>query len=404
MRGATKWTFTKKSTRETEFDYQTDILLRTTGRVFDRWIDSVSGSARSNGYDTYNAGSPTDAMVINRPSYIIESLLRDENFVERDLTITTATDSTHLIVSGLASSQDDYYNYAILLDHTNNFLTYISDYDGSTKTLTLADADVGAVDNLRITLSNIQGDNKINYASFDAIGNTTNGTRKDWVFARSYVEKQNIRDILSELCFESHCELLESVNPYTGINQFKLIALDSGSGDTWTNPAYADGLEQVKVSFTQLENVFTQFRLRYFYDYGKGDFIKEIYVDKNGFPTTATILSATEQTLCANAETNYKVSQLFEYSSRNIYDDATAERMLQKKIEWFTKQRMIVNYVTPIVGNADWIKYEIGDQVKINFSKGIPTGLNNSSMFMITNKTITPLIGGGHISWELIEL
>jgi len=65
---------------------------------------------------------------------------------------------------------------------------------------------------------------------------------------------------------------------------------------------------------------------------------------------------------------------------------------------------LMVRVITPITGNFDWIKYERGDQVKLNFSKGIPTGLNNSAMFMITNKTITPTISGGLITWELIEL
>ena len=73
------------------------------GREFDRWIDSVSGSARSNGE---NEGNLIDCF-----PYIIESLLRDENFVERDLSITTVTDTTHIIVDELKSSEDDYYNY-----------------------------------------------------------------------------------------------------------------------------------------------------------------------------------------------------------------------------------------------------------------------------------------------------
>jgi len=88
----------------------------------------------------------------------------------------------------------------------------------------------------------------------------------------------------------------------------------------------------------------------------------------------------------------------------NIYDDTTAEYFLQKKIEWFTKQRLLVDYVTPIVGNLNYIKYEIGDQVKLNFAKGIPAGINDTSMFMITDKRVTPLIGGGYISWGLIQL
>lgn len=370
------------------------------GRMFDRWVDSISGSARSNGYNASD--------LIDNPAYIIESLLRDENFVERDLTATDVTDilSNEISIAGLASSEDDYYNYAIYYNASTNHKTYITDYVGSTKTLTLYNADTAATTNSVIFIQNIKGDAKIDYASFDLIGksNVTVGSRDGWLFARSYITKSQIRNILDVLCFESHCELVESADPDLGINKYKLIAIESGSGDTWTNPAYSGGLEQVNAYLTPLENIYTQFRLRYFYDYGKGDFIKEIYVDKNGFPSTATILSATEQGLCADAETNYKVSRLFEYSSMNIYDDATAEMFLQYKIDWFTKQRLSVNYITPIVGNADWIKYEIGDQVKLNFSKGIPAGLNNSSMFMITNKTITPLIGGGHISWELIEL
>jgi hypothetical protein len=366
------------------------------GRIFDRWIDLVNGNVRDNGHDIND--------LIECPAYIIESLLRDENFVERDLQIGTVTDTTHIIVTGLKSSVDNYYNNSYYYNVTRDWFSGISDYVGSTQTLVLDDADTGATAADNILILNIQGDNKIDITSFDAVGNTTNGTRKDWVFAQSFTEKRDIRDVFDELCFESHCELLESVNPDSGINQFKLIALDAATGDTWTNPAYSDGLEQVKIQFTPLESIFTQFRLRYFFDYGKGDYIKEIYVDKNGFPTTATVLSATEQGLCADAETNYKVSQLFEYSSKNIYDDTTAELMLQKKIQWFTKQRMIVNYVTPIVGNSDYIKYEIGDQVKLNFSKGIPTGINNTSMFMITSKRITPLIGGGYITWELIDM
>lgn len=375
---------------------QSSFYSAIKGRMFDRWVDVVGGNVRNNGYDLND--------LIDCPPYIIESLLRDENFVERDLQITTVTNTTNIIVSGLDSSVDDHYNFAYYYNITRDWFSGVSDYVGSSKTLVLDDADTGATAGDNILVINIQGDLKIDITSFDAVGNTTDGTRKDWIFAQSFIEKRNIRDILGELCFESHCELLESVNPDTGVNQFKLIALDSGSGDTWTNPAYVDGLEQSKIQFTPLENVYTQFRLRYFYDYGKGDYIKEIYVDKNGFPTAATVLSATEQGLCADAETNYKVSKLFEYSSRNIYDDATAEYFLQKKIEWFTKQRMIVNYVTPIVGNSDYIKYEIGDQVKLNFTKSIPTGINNSTYFMITSKRITPLIGGGYITWELLEL
>lgn len=381
---------------ETKFPLTGNVFTWCEGRMFGRWVDSVNGNVRNNGHNEND--------LINNPAYIIESLLRDENFVERDLRITDIISSTVFEVSGLNSDEDDYYNNAIFYNITTDALTYITDYDGSTKQITVNDADILADNNNNVIVLNIQGDNKVDITSFDSVGNTTNGTRKDWIFGRVFTEKQNIRNILAELCFESHCELVESTNPDTGLNIYKLVAIDPGSGDTWTTPSYTNGIENIKTTLTNLENVFTEFRLRYNYDYGKRDYTKEIFVNKNGFPSGSTILSATEQNLCADAETNYKLSRLFEYSSRNIYDDATAERFLQKKIEWMTKQRLVVNYITPIIGSVDWIKYEIGDQVKINFSKAIPTGLNNSSYFMITGKTINPTRAGGSIEWELIEL
>lgn len=379
-------------------DIMSNSFTYVKGRMFDSWVDQVGGNARNNGFD--------EGDLIECPAYIIESLLRDENFVERDLSITTVTDYDELIISGLASSDDDYYNNAIYYNVTTNATKLIIDYIGATKTIILENGDDDSVlANDNVVILNIQGDLKVEYSTFDAVGNTTNGTRKDWIFAKAFIDKQNIIDMLDELCFECHCEYVESSEPVSGLNKFKLIDLDSSYADTWTNPAYGrDGLEQISVKLSSLDNVLTKFRLRYFYDYGKSDYLKEIYVDKNSYPASATILSATEQTLCANAETNYKVSRLFEYSSRNIYDDETAERMLQKKIEWFTKQRLIVTYISPIVGNKDFIKYEIGDKVRINYSKSIPTGINNSSNFIISAKKVTPLIGGGYITWELIEL
>lgn len=374
-----------------------NIFATGFGRMFDRWIDSVSGSARSNGKNENG--------LINCPPYIIESLLRDENFAERDLKITAVTDTTHIIVNGLLSSEDDYYNYAIYYNVTTDHKTYVTDYAGSTKTLTLASADTSASASDNIFLQNVKGDEKIDYSTFDIVGNNTDGTRKGWKFARAYTEKQNIFDIINELCFDSHCEIIESVNPDTCEKLIKLVDLDSDYSDTWTNPAYGrDGLERIIAQLSPLDNVFTQFRLRYFYDYGKRDYLKEIYVDKNGYPSSATILSDTEKNLCKYAEQTYLVSRLLELTTRNIYDDATAERMLQKKIEWFSKQRLIINYDSPIVGNSDFIKYEKGDKVKINFSKGVPSGVNNNTNFIIDKKIIRPFTGGGFITWRLIEL
>lgn len=367
------------------------------GRMFDRWVDSVLGSARSNGYNENG--------LINNPAYIIESLLRDENFTERDLKVTTVTDTTHIIIDKLKSDVDDYYNYSIYYNVTTDHKTYIIGYDGGTKEIVLASADASASADDNVYITNVRGDYKIDYASFDVVGNTTNGTRKDWLFDRCYNEKDNIRNILDELLYESHCELVEVANPDTGETLIKIVALDNSTGDTWTNPMYKSGLEQSGGNLTPLDNIYTSFRLKYFYDYGSNTYAKELFVDKNGFPTTATILSITEQNLCSDAETNYAVTQSYTYESKNIYDDETAERFLQKKIEWHTKQHLILDWNTHLTSDSiDFIKYEVGDFIKINFDKSIPTGYNNSEYFIITSKRIIPLTGGGTINWTLMEL
>lgn len=376
---------------------QGNLFAYAKGRMFERWTDSVSGSARDNGFNA-------DAL-IECPPYIIESIIRDEIFTERDLQITTATDTTHMICSGLMSSEDDYYNNAIYYNATRDVKTYVSDYTGSTKTLILGAADASAATGDNIILGNVQGDVKIDYATFDTIGNTTNGTRKDWVFARSINSLQPAQGLLDSLCFDSHVMLFEGCNEDTAISRIKIKDLDvPASGDTWNSPGYIS-LPLIKLSFTDLANIYTQFRLFYAYDHAKGDYGKSIYVDSKGYPSTATILGATEQNLCNHAEKTYQLKNLFEYSSDWIYNDATAERFLQKKINWFTKQRLMVEWVSTLTdGTIDYIKYEQGDKVKLNYANMIPLGLNNSSYFMIYSKRIITMKGSPSIEFKLIEL
>ncbi|MBK7380773.1 MAG: hypothetical protein IPJ03_17585 [Ignavibacteriales bacterium] len=50
---------------------------------------------------------------ISRAAYVAESILRDEIFVERQLTVTTKTSTTVLRASGLKNSTDNYYVGAI---------------------------------------------------------------------------------------------------------------------------------------------------------------------------------------------------------------------------------------------------------------------------------------------------
>ena len=213
---------------------------------------------------------------------------------------------------------------------------------------------------------------------------------------------------MNQLCFESHCQLFESIDPNDAIPSIKLVAIDAAtSGDAWTSPAkdLSTGLPMVSTSLTPLQNVFTSYRLFYWWNYGKQDYEKELFVDENGITSGATILKDYEQLLCKKAKSTYRVEHPFSYSANWIYNTATAERMLQKKIRYFTKQRLIVNWSTGISdGTFDYIASERGDQKKLNFSEMIPAGLNNSAFFMITSKRIITVQGAPIIQFQLLEM
>jgi len=444
------------------------------GRMFDRWIDTANGATRSNGY---NEGD-----LIENPEYMIESLLRDEVFTERNLTIDSVTASstsagvnaaeyvgtsgqddctaggaettsqTHtyevkitklaapadkyqwrvdsgswssdtaitgssqsltngitvtfgattghdigdiwsilsipattgntiVVCSALKSSINEYYTGAIFHNVTTGTKSYVSQYDGSTNSLYLSVSDGSASDDFYLT--NVQGDIRINEASFDKVGNTTDGLRDGWKMRIPITKVKNVKSIINQMLYESHCIGFDT---YEG---FKVVALDAtvDSVDTWTTPLNRNSeRELVSADLTPLANISTDFRLRYGYDYGKGDYTKEYFVNPSGYTSGASL--STEEGLCQDAISNYKIpNRKFEYSSDLIYDDATALLLLKKLVAWKTSQKLVVEWSGDI---SSYMQYEKGDQVILNYSDMIPTGLNNSNLFIITGKNVQP--------------
>ena len=86
------------------------------------------------------------------------------------------------------------------------------------------------------------------------------------------------------------------------------------------------------------------FILNFNYDYGKNDYIKKAYINKDT-SSDATYLGATEIGKCRNVETNYKFRKTLEWSSDWIYDDTTAYLLLQKWVDYFTKQKLNISYL-----------------------------------------------------------
>ena len=395
----------------------TNLFIECQGREYGRWIDHQKAADASKN----RTMGDVEGDLIECPVYIIESILRDELFVERDLRMTSSADTTHFIglgsvgVGAVLSRTDDYYNYAELYQAGNTAArANVTDYVGSTAGF-VTTAATGMTSGVNYFLTNIRGDYKIDYATFDVIGNTTDGKRKDWKFARSINTKQSIQALINELLFESHCIMFEAADEDTGESQIKIKALDKASVTeygTLATPLKATEtgkVEQVSCSLTPLANVYTSFELFYHYDYGKGDYTKRILVDKNGYsnPSGGTTLTDEHQNLCKFAEDTYRISNPFTYASNWIYDDATAEFFLDKKVRWFTEQRLKVKWTTQLAA----VLYEVGDQGFISYNHGLPEEYKyqgttaESHKFMITGKNIvTNPQGTPHIIFDLIDM
>lgn len=369
------------------FQPLSEVYMYAEGRMFDRWIDNNSGSSRSNGK---NEGD-----LIECPPYVIESLLRDELYVERDLSISNTVSTGIFEASGATSSVDDAYNNAIIRNATTEQKRYILDYVGSSKTFYLSGADGAMANGDKFILSNVNCDAKINIASFDDLGNTTNGKRKDWKFAKSIFRESTLVPILQGLLFESFCFLFKSYN------QYKIVALDTAtSGDTWSNPLKIDGRELVNGGLTSLDNVYSKYILNYNLDDAKQDYKLSYSVSPLGY-TTGLTGGSTLQTTCQDVVTNYKIKREFIYNSDWIKDDATAGYFITKLVNWYSKQRLMVTWGGDV---KTYLKYEIGDQVKLNYSNLIPNALNNSAYFMVMSKEIVIRKGAPYIIFTLIQM
>lgn len=393
--------------------------------------------------NTYN----TDDLIEN-PAYVVESLLRDWILAEYNLKIDSISTADILIdgsVNGtpLNVAINDYYNGAYLVNVTRNERYGVSDYNGSTKTLTLDSTPSGWSAGDKCYLKNVNAN--IDENSFDVIGagvvetgttssastgkliqtgqnflttvkagmrvkNTTDttysyvksvdsntqltleddimasgenysiyGVRNGWKFARSLNTQQTSQQILNQLCYESHCMLFKSYNDY------RLVALEDGNTvGTLSQPYIENGMPQIATKLTSLLNIYTDFTLNYGYNYAKKIYTKKATVNKNASSDSSLDYL---KTYCSDAETNYKVNRKFEYNSDWIQDDSTALYLLERLVLWNTYQRMIVNWTGDIENH---IHYEIGDRVLINYDYMMPTGKNNSQVYIIIGKTISP--------------
>lgn len=391
--------------------------------------------------------------LIQQPAYVIESLLTDEIHTERDLVIDAISlanitmDGTDAVNNPnavkLKVTINDYYNNSYLVNVTRSERYLVNDYVGSTRTLTLSSTPAGWADGDKCYLKNVNC--SIDTDTFDVVGsgvietgtttstsagklihtgqnflttvlagmrvfNSTDntysyvksvdsntqltlmddimtsgegysiyGVRNGWLFDRCITTKESSQRLLEQLAYESHCMLYKSTSGY------KLIPLEGGyTVGTLDTPLYQNGKALISTELTSLLNIYTDYTLNYGYDYAKKIYSKQIKVNSRAVSDSSLDDLRTD---CESAEQNYKVNRKWEYSSDWIQDDATARNFLRLIVESLTYQRMIVTWTGDI---SNHIQYEIGDRVLINYDYMMPTGKNNSTIFLITGLSIDP--------------
>lgn len=380
---------------------ETKTALFLRGMEFERWIDTVSGSARSNGL---NEGG-----LIENPAYVVESILRDWVFAERNLRVDVPESKTEFEISGsvygasLSSSKADYYVGAIWYNHNTGHKSYVTSYDGSTKIVTIADDDPGTLlAGMYVTLTNIQGDNLIDITSFDSIGNTTNGLRKDYVAAKSLNEFSNAKDYLQSVCSDFLLFLTKSGGKY------KLATLEAKStaDGTFSNPLKENGREKIFTYLTDLNSIYTDFKFQHNFNYAKSEYTDKMVCNAlgstYGLGTTYEGYCRTIQNELRQGIKSYEKDFQFIHNGMDS-EPATGQTMhlvAQKLIEFYTKQRLAVEYYGDFKNH---MVYEPGDQVKINYPSQIPNGLNNSAFFLITEKQIENINGIPIIRFGLLQ-
>lgn len=366
------------------YNSDNDVYASAKGRMYDGWIDL---SGRSNSY--------SEGDLIENPIGVIESVIRDMVLTEHNLEVSEEYYPTGEItfngnIGSLLHSIDNYYTGAYLHNVTKNWTKEITGYVGSSKTLYVASLganDIYVGDKCYIT--NIKGNDLIDYASFD----TAMAQYSSQKFGFSLDEQIDAHNLLNDLCFEAQCTL------YKNFNKYYIKKLGTGTVDgTLSNPL-KDKNKLIEYSFTNIEDIATDFIINYCFLSQENSYVKTIYCNKNGTSHTSALSSYV--TLCKNAETNYKLSRKYEIDLNFIYDEATALEFAKRIIKENTFQKMVIGYIGSV---NEHIQYQKGDLVKVNVPDIIPSIKNNVTQFLITKQDIPYKSGSTEVIFNLIEM
>jgi len=234
--------------------------------------------------------------------------------------------------------------------------------------------------------------------SFDVVGNPYNGKRSIWKFARSITDIDSSINILFELLYSAHCILTEDNN-----GNYKLVALDRDD-TTLLNITQSQMSRPPLIGKTHQQYLRNQFVLKYHYNYATNAFVKNYAVDQSistlasnsisgvFLPSISPTIYGGASGLCAFSQTEYLRTKKWIDEFLWIYDDATAEALVKRFMDWLTLQKITVDLAgwwgsTASNSQKPLILYEVGDQCKVTHPLLSPNATNNY-IFMVVRKTV----------------
>jgi len=218
---------------------------------------------------------------------------------------------------------------------------------------------------------------KIDYGAFDDAGNTTDGDRKDWRFAKIVNEAENSIDIIGQICKQGGLIYFQNYE-----NKEKVVALKKRTASKTIDRTTIGENGIWPVGFSNLRNLYNEFYLNYNKHPGNNNFAKTLFVTASDHNLSSNTRSGTPNTytgLCSDSQSKYLKTNRLTLDCDWIRDDATAEYLIKWLAEWLCYRKYIVEFETD---GLDHIDLELGDQVLIDHTL-LPDGVSNVDSFLL---------------------
>jgi hypothetical protein len=238
----------------------------------------------------------------------------------------------------------------------------------------------------------VLGVTDIDTTSFDVVGNTTNGMRKDYVMARSLTAQDNSLNYIQGLVQE--CGIVSHKNSQ---NKECLTAIDYNTPTitlTTADVAKEPGEPPlIRIRKTPLSDIRNEFYLNYKYNYTTGSFDKQLFIASASDNLTDNTrdntdgLGASYQALCTGSQTRYNKIERWTFDANWIRADATAELFIKFMANWLTDRKYQIAATLNYTSNS--LKLELADSVLWTHDL-LPAAISTTNAFMVTR-----LVDGG---------